>query len=341
MLLRRLSAVEALGRVDVACADKTGTLTEGRLSVRLVADSEHEALLATLADDGLRQVLLTAALASPHPHPDAAGASAHRTDVAIVQAARDAGLFEALSPGRRGETPFDPGRPFRATALADRVCVKGAPEEICLRCTRLRRGDCDWPLDEAGRQALLDRARSLADRGLRVLMIAEGSLDVPLEDPGYLVALGFISISDPFRPSVPAAVQRCREAGVRLVMITGDHPATARTIAREAGILDEDGERPAAPRHARVNRTDAPGLGLDRDGVARRRGDQPRLLFGQLSPCLLTRPGPRPEGEDGPTTAPLSDWAVLRFSGPVAVMNDMGGMDMTRQSKVANPSCLK
>ena len=240
VLLRRLSAVEALGRVDVACADKTGTLTEGRLSVRLVADSEHEALLATLADNGLRQVLLTAALASPHP--DAAGASAHRTDVAIVQAARDAGLFEALSPGCRGEAPFDPGRPFHATALADRVCVKGAPEEICLRCTRLRRGDCDSPLDEAGRQALLDRARSLADRGLRVLMVAEGSPDVPLEDPGYLVALGFVSISDPLRPSVPAAVQRCREAGVRLVMITGDHPATARAIAREAGILDEDGE---------------------------------------------------------------------------------------------------
>ena len=64
-------------------------------------------------------------------------------------------------------------------------------------------------------------------------MVAEGSPDVPLEDPGNLVAVGFISISDPLRPSVPAAVRRCRDAGVRLVMITGDHPATARAIARK------------------------------------------------------------------------------------------------------------
>jgi magnesium-transporting ATPase (P-type) len=240
VLLRRLSAVEALGRVDVACADKTGTLTEGRLAVRLVADAEHEALLPGLVDDRLRHVLLTAALASPHP--DAAGAAAHRTDVAVVQAAQDMGLFETLRHARRGEAPFDPERPFHATAFPDRVCVKGAPEEVCFRCTRLRLGEGDACLDDPGRQAILDRARGLADRGLRVLMAAEGHPDVPPEDPRDLVAIGFIGISDPLRKSVPGAVRRCREAGVRLVMITGDHPATARAIAREAGILDEGGE---------------------------------------------------------------------------------------------------
>ena len=142
VLLRRLSAVEALGRVDVACADKTGTLTEGRLSVRLVADSEHEALLATLADDGLRQVLLTAALASPHP--DAAGASAHRTDVAIVQAARDAGLFEALSPGagarppstRAGRSTPRPSRTASASKGRRKRSVSAAPAYAAATVTR-------------------------------------------------------------------------------------------------------------------------------------------------------------------------------------------------------------
>src|SRR5205807_9666044 len=82
----------------------------------------------------------------------------------------------------------------------------------------------------------------LAERGLRVLMVAEGSPDTPLDNPRGLTALGFVGISDPLRPNVQAAVHRCREAGVRVIMITGDHPATARTIAQEAGLLDKDGE---------------------------------------------------------------------------------------------------
>src|SRR5207237_4938215 len=101
-------------------------------------------------------------------------------------------------------------------------------------------GGGDRPLDEAGREALLDRARRLAGRGLRVLMVAEGPAQVSAADPHELVALGFVGISDPLRPTVPAAVRRCREAGVRVVMITGDHPATARAIAREAGLTDGD-----------------------------------------------------------------------------------------------------
>jgi magnesium-transporting ATPase (P-type) len=102
-------------------------------------------------------------------------------------------------------------------------------------------------LDDRERDALLARARALAERGLRVLMVAERAVgdapDAPrlqrsLESPAGLVALGFVGISDPIRASVPDAVIRCREAGVRVVMLTGDHPATARAIAREAGLLD-------------------------------------------------------------------------------------------------------
>jgi calcium-translocating P-type ATPase len=235
-LLRRLAAVEALGRIDVACTDKTGTLTEGRLAVRLVAGADNEATLPGPLGEDVRAVLLTAALASPHP--DAVDAAAHPTDVAVVTAARAAGLEDDLRHTHREEAPFQPDQAYHAALVGNRLCVKGAPEEVGPRCTRLRRGGADEALDEAGRQALLDHAHHLAERGLRVLLVAEGLPDTPVGDPQGLRALGFVGISDPLRPGVPAAVRRCHAAGVRVVMITGDHPATARAIAREAGLLD-------------------------------------------------------------------------------------------------------
>jgi calcium-translocating P-type ATPase len=237
-LLRRLAAVEALGRVDVACTDKTGTMTEGKLALVLVSDSEREARLPGALDSGLRRVLLTAALASPHP--DAAGAAAHPTDRAVLRGAQAAGLDNELDGQRRAEVPFDPARSFHATVVEDRLCVKGAPEELTPRCQHLRRDGREEPLNEAGRQHLLARAQGYAERGLRVLMVAEGSPNTAPDDPQCLTALGFIGIRDPLRPAVSGAVQRCREAGVRVLMITGDHPATARAVAREAGVLDRD-----------------------------------------------------------------------------------------------------
>jgi magnesium-transporting ATPase (P-type) len=246
-LLRRLSAVEALGRVDIACTDKTGTLTEGRLAVRLVAglpkDKGHAANgeeVAWLTPDSghltpePRRILLTAALASPHP--EAVDAIAHPTDVAVIAAARAAGLDEELSQTHRREAPFDPDRSYHAAVVGDRLCLKGAPEALCPRCTRQRRGGLDQSLDEAGRQALLEQAHAYSDLGLRILMVADGPPDTSVDDPQGLRALGFLGISDPLRSTVPAALRRCREAGVRVIMITGDHPATARAIAREAGL---------------------------------------------------------------------------------------------------------
>jgi magnesium-transporting ATPase (P-type) len=97
-------------------------------------------------------------------------------------------------------------------------------------------------LDEAGREALLTRSQQLAERSLRVLMVAEGSQDTSLDNPRELIALGFVGISDPLRATVRAAVKRCQEAGVRVIMITGDHPSTARAIAHEAGLLNGPGE---------------------------------------------------------------------------------------------------
>jgi cation-transporting ATPase I len=245
-LVHRLSAVEALGRVDVACADKTGTLTEGRLALRVVADLDDEATLPILLPADLRQVLLTAALASPHP--DAVDVAAHPTDLAVAEAARAAGLDEEQRAERTAESPFEPTQSFHAAVVRGHLCIKGAPEVLLSRCTRVRIGGHEQPLDETHRQALRTRAHDLAVRGLRVLMVADGPAEASLDDPQELAALGFVGIRDALRPGVPAAVRRCHDAGIRVIMLTGDHPATAGAIAREAGLLAheaQDGRREA------------------------------------------------------------------------------------------------
>ena len=239
-LVHRLSAVEALGRVDVACTDKTGTLTEGRLTLSCVAGVDQETSLPGILPPDLRYVLLTAALAGPHP--DAPDAAADRTDVAVAEAAEDVGLGDDLRVERSAESPFDSARSFHAAVVRGRLCVEGAAEALVPRCTHVRRDGVEHLLDEADQAWLLVRARNLAERGLRVLMVAEGAFDTPVDDPRGLIALGFLGISDPIRPAVPAAVRRCHEAGVRVIMLTGDHPATARAIAREAGLPGDGSE---------------------------------------------------------------------------------------------------
>jgi magnesium-transporting ATPase (P-type) len=238
-LVRRLSAVEALGRVDVACADKTGTRTEGRLRLSVVADNVRSAELPGRLDGEQRHVLEVAALASPHP--EAAGAEAHPTDVAVVEGAEAAGLGDGLGAARRAESPFDPARPYYAAAVGRGVCVKGAAEALSVRCSTVRKDGEDGPLTAAGRRDLMDRAERLAAEGFRVLMVAEGPSGTDVDDPRKLTALGFVAISDPVRPGAEVAVARCRRAGVRLIMLTGDHPATARAVATEVGILEGAG----------------------------------------------------------------------------------------------------
>ncbi len=232
-LVTRLSSVEALGRVDVACVDKTGTLTTGTLELTTVADPRSAQADPSNLSPRLRNVLRAAAIASPSP--DAPDATAHPTDVAILRGAQRAGAGDGLTE-RQAESPFDPARSFHATLASGALRVKGAAEVLAERCSRVRKEDVDEPLDDAGRAALLERAATLAGQGLRVLLVAEGEGNVSVEDPRGLTALGFVGISDPPRDGVADAVGRCQEAGVRVVMITGDHPATAVAIASEVGL---------------------------------------------------------------------------------------------------------
>jgi len=243
-LVRRLAGIEALGRVDVTCTDKTGTLTEGRLTLTLLADLEQELSLPAVLPEDFRTLLVTAGLASPSPSAPTSGVQT--TDRAVLRAAQEAGLLDELKQPRLAEVPFDSARAFYASQLADRLCLKGAPERLLARCARVRKpagagrpAGTDQPLDQEGRQALLGRAASLAERGLRVLLVAEGAGGTALNDPQGLTALGFLGIHDPLRSGVRDAVERCQRAGVRILMLTGDHPATARAIGKEAGLFTD------------------------------------------------------------------------------------------------------
>ena len=148
--------------MDVACTDKTGTLTEGRLELTAVetfrarGDGRETPALR-------REVLLTAALASPHP--DAQDAGAHPTDLAVDRGAEREGLGDEIRVPRRAEVPFDPARSFHATAVGGRLVVKGAAEAVLARCTARPPHGEPVAADEGDRQALLDQAERLAAGG--------------------------------------------------------------------------------------------------------------------------------------------------------------------------------
>lgn len=236
ILVRHLSAVEALGRVNVVCVDKTGTLTYGRMSVqRIVSDGLVEEC-SPQCSPAARQVLAAAVLASPPLGRK--DALVHATDAAIIEAARVLGLPEVNGEiDRLEELPFDSIRPYHAVRLRDRVVIKGSPEFLLSRCLARRTPDgATVPLTADDFQTLHGIALNLARDGLRVLLIAEGAPNTRLDNPQELVVLGLIGIADALRPQVTDAVHRCHEAGVRVLMITGDHPATAEAIARQAGL---------------------------------------------------------------------------------------------------------
>jgi len=317
-LVRRLSAVEALGRVNIACADKTGTLTKGRLALSLVVDNEKEVKIPGKLPADLRHVLLTAALASPHP--DAQEVRSHPTDIAVIQGAMDTGLEKRLRVPHEAEAAFDPLRSFHATLTQKKLSVKGAPEALLSRCNWQLLQREKQPLDAMGRQTLLARSRQLAERGLRVLLVAEGSVDCPVNDPTDLTFLGFVGISDQPRSTAQIAVRRCQDAGVRVMMITGDHPATARTIAQEIGLLNGVGEVLTGAEMTELSNDDLSAR-LERTAVIARATPLDKL---RIIECLRMRGHTVAMTGDGVNDAP-----ALRLA-DVGVA--MGGTEVARQT---------
>lgn len=234
VLTRRLSAVEALGSITVLCTDKTGTLTENRMRVVQAMSAGHH-LYFDESDVGItspqwRTLLETAALASSQRPTDPmekafhqlAGESAKRfAPPAVTQLLQE----YPLSPELRAMTLVWKGD--EDTPLL--VATKGAPEAIASLCG----------LAPAEVQQMQHDVLHLASHGLRVIAVASCNWSGPLpaSQTGFALRyLGLLALADPLRAAVPAAIQACHQAGIRVIMITGDHPGTAQTIAREAGI---------------------------------------------------------------------------------------------------------
>lgn len=249
-LVRNPRTVEALGRLEVLCADKTGTLTEGKITLHGLAEDGREARLEDGPLPPWARGLLAAALRSS-PGAAERGVLPHPTDRAVVDGAARLGVTTTLERRewrRLHELPFEPGRGYHAVLGAGSdglwVSVKGAPEVLLPRCDRRSVGEALRPLDDPERAAVLAHAERLAGAGLRVLAVAEREAsetrDLDDERIGRLIFRGFVTLSDPPRRTAAAAVARLRAAGVDLIMITGDHPRTARRIADE---LDLPGDR--------------------------------------------------------------------------------------------------
>jgi Ca2+-transporting ATPase len=227
VLIRRLPAVETLGSATVICTDKTGTLTTGVMTVRELWGEDHHALLAAAA-----------ACCDAELGDDRRTGTGDPTEIALLAAAAERGIDRAAierERPRRQVTPFDSERKRMSIARGDGVLyVKGAPEVL-------------FPLCASGTAGAGEANREMAERGLRVLGVAVGAGREEKE----LRFLGLAGIADPPRSEAIAAVAAARGAGIRTVMITGDHPATAHAIARELGIL-RDGEEAAERVHARA-----------------------------------------------------------------------------------------
>jgi cation-transporting P-type ATPase I len=240
-LVRNPRTIEALGRVNVLCFDKTGTLTQGRMAVAALSDGAASRRPGMLRNSH-RDVLAAALRATPAA-PDGRKAE-HMTDEAVISGAaaeqviRSDGhpswhLVDAL--------PFEPSRSYHAslgsTANGMLLSVKGAPEVILPRCARWR----GRSLVPRLRQQLTAQLGQLTKDGYRVLAVAENPVEAGYQlsgDNGELSFTGFVAFGDPVRVTAGASVRELRDAGVHVVMITGDHPATAEAIATELDVLN-------------------------------------------------------------------------------------------------------
>jgi Ca2+-transporting ATPase len=267
-LVEQLSAVETLGCTSVILTDKTGTLTENRMTVTDVVVPGRNAQDPTQVsipfeqtgaetDDDVRRVLAAAALCSDASiATDASGEDVHVGDpmeVALLLAASRAGLDlqQVLAAEPRLSTEaFDPDVKMMGTYHSAgerlRVIVKGAPGRVFAACAQVRTTEGVQPFDDATRETWLRENSRIASNGLRLLAVAERFDEVEGADPYRdLTLLGLIALSDPPRSDVREAVAECHRAGIDVVMVTGDQAATAEHIAASVGLI-EDGDESRA-----------------------------------------------------------------------------------------------
>ena len=241
-IIRKLTAVETLGCTQIICSDKTGTLTQNKMTV-----VEHKA-----EDEKLLEIAM-ALCSDAELDRDTNEAVGEPTECALVNDANKNGLPKTQLKKdypRVGEAPFDSMRKMMSTVHQTQdgsviQFTKGAPDEVLKRCTRAYIGGREVPMTEEIRRDILNNNKAMADKALRVLcgsmrkweaVPADCSPENLEQDLTYLGLSGMI---DPVRPEVKAAIVECRQAGIRPIMITGDHKDTAVAIAMELGIIKD------------------------------------------------------------------------------------------------------
>ena len=241
-IIRKLTAVETLGCTQIICSDKIGTLTQNKMTV-----VEH-------AGDDEKELEIAMALCSDAElDPDTNDAVGEPTECALVNDANKNGLPKTTLKEeyvRVGEAPFDSMRKMMSTVHETKdhrfiQFTKGAPDEVLKRCTKALIGGKVVPMTDEIRNSVLKSNKEMADKALRVLCGAKREWEAmpSSTEPEFLEAdltyLGLSGMIDPVRPEVKAAIVECREAGIRPIMITGDHKDTAVAIAKELGIITD------------------------------------------------------------------------------------------------------
>jgi calcium-translocating P-type ATPase len=352
-LVKRLLAVEALGSATVICTDKTGTLTKAEMTVtQLWAGGVTHPVSGvgyTPAGDvsnpaPVRDLVRAAALCSnARLLPPSDGADwrilGDTTEGALLVAAGKAGvdLVEAAAAAPRvAEFPFDASRKLMSTVHrtdAGYVCyVKGAPGELLARCTHARWNGTATPMNADLRSSIAAAADAMAGTGLRVLAAACRTLPDPrpsrnLAESG-LTLLGLVGMLDPPRPEVTAAVDACRRAGIRIVMVSGDHPLTVEAVARRVGIV----AGATAPVVVTGTRLD----GLDDAGLDRLLAGTASLLCCRVSPEHKMRvvAALRRRGEVVAVTGDGANDAPALKHADIGVAMGASGTDVAREAAV-------
>ena len=243
-LVRHLPSVETLGSTTVICSDKTGTLTQNRMSVSQVYVPRLQRATDDLASvGGDVQLLRNAQHCHNLKRSESHGQGVWFGDpmeVALVEFGRNCNDFGSAPVV--GEIPFD-GERRRMSVIVDHggrrwLYCKGAPEAVLPLCDRVDENGAEASLDDSRRQHVTQAQNDMAEQGLRVLGFAHRELAAS-DEPGEtgLVFSGLVGLQDPPRPEVPEAIARCRSAGIKVIMVTGDHPHTAVAIAREIGLV--------------------------------------------------------------------------------------------------------
>ncbi len=276
-LIKQLTSVETLGCTTVICTDKTGTLTENRMRVtRFYMDHlEVEVQESCLVIAGRVTSVIEAEEYAPlfdaiiHCHnakrvrrtDGRTTITGDPTEVGLVEFARDHGLLHHEPLPRMGELPFDADRK-RMSTLHWRegrlvAFVKGAPESVTPLCNQMLHQGARSPMSQEDRQRIMAQSRTFAQQAYRVLAVAMREIEQGVEKLGIdqveqnLTFLGLVAMMDPPRHEVPEAITRCRRAGIRIIMITGDHPLTALAIARQIGLAPKE-FHPESVEYSRV-----------------------------------------------------------------------------------------